>query len=132
LFIIHCFYCCECVVERSCSNLQDGQSMDCVCPKLWSNAKCCYFAPLNWNITRWTCKIMLCRSIDVPKHIRKLWFRMCETQLQMYLLSYFSCNKKMKYVFCIFSYCCTMLLNCWHKFCIFQRSIINDFMVLVE
>jgi len=41
-------------------------------------------------------------------------------------------QQKMKYVFCIFAYCCTMLQNSWHKFCIFQRSVMHDFMVLVE
>jgi hypothetical protein len=53
LFIIHSFYCCERFVERSCSNLHDGQSLDFACPKLWSNLKCCYCASQNWNIIRW-------------------------------------------------------------------------------
>jgi hypothetical protein len=128
LFIIHSFYCCESFVERSCSNLQDGQSLDCTCPNLWSNLKCCYCAPLNWNIIRWNCKILLHHSIGVPKHARKalvqnVWNSVANVLTFLYLM-----QQQMKYVFCVFSYCCTMLQNCWHKFCIFQRS----FMVLVE
>lgn len=102
LFIVHCFYCCEHFVERSCSNLQGGQPLGCVYTKLWSNPECCFCAPLNWNIIRWACKILLCHSIGVPKHARKLWFRMCETQLQIYLLFYFSCNKKWNMYFVYF------------------------------
>jgi hypothetical protein len=132
LFIIHSFYCCERFVERSCSNLQDGQSLDCACPKLWSNLKCCYCAPLNWNIVGWNCKILHCHSIGVPKHARKALVQKVWNSVANLLTFLFLMQQKMKYVFCIFSYCCTMLRNCWHKLCIFQRSVMHDFMVLVE